>query len=92
VVIENHLNMVRPTVVRPALSPTALAALLNSTIVDEAFRCINGSVAVSAFELAALPLPAPAELASIETLLRDGAPRAAIDRAIERIYLDEAPA
>ncbi len=92
VVIENHLNMVRPTVARPALSPAALAALLNSTIVDEAFRCINGSVAVSAFELAALPLPAPAELAPIETLLRDGVPRAAIDRAIGRIYLNEAPA
>jgi adenine-specific DNA-methyltransferase len=89
VVIENHLNMVRPVAARPPVSPTALTALLNSDIVDEAFRCINGSVAVSAYELEALPLPTPGELATIDALIRDGAPRETVNRAIRRMYLGE---
>lgn len=89
VVIENHLNMVRPIDTYTAVSPAALAALLNSEIVDAAFRCISGSVAVSAFELAALPLPPPEELAKIETLVREGASREALDDAIRWLYLGE---
>src|SRR5205823_10639815 len=58
VVIENHLNMIRPTTECPGISTAALTALFNSDVVDEAFRCINGSVAVSAAELEALPTPA----------------------------------
>ena len=41
------------------MSATTIAALLVSAVLDEAFRCISGSVAVSAAELEALPLPAP---------------------------------
>lgn len=89
VVIENHLNMVRPVVARPPVSPAALTALLNSDSADAAFRCINGSVAVSAYELEALPLPVPEELARIEALLNDGAPREAVNRAIRRLYHGE---
>ena len=33
----------------------ALTAFFNSGVADEGFRCINGSVAVSAAELEALP-------------------------------------
>jgi len=62
VVIENHLNMIRPITQSPAVSATVLAALLNSSPVDRAFRCISGSVAVSAYELENLPLPSPADL------------------------------
>ena len=51
VVIENHLNMLRPIQERPPVAPDLLAAFLNSAAADRAFRCVSGSVAVSAFEL-----------------------------------------
>lgn len=89
VVVENHLNMVRPRDTHTTFAPAVLAALLNSAIVDEAFRCISGSVAVSAFELEALPLPAPADLARLETLVRDAASREALSCAIREMYLGE---
>jgi adenine-specific DNA-methyltransferase len=36
-----------------------LAVLLDSDPLDRLYRCLTGSVAVSAYELAALPLPPP---------------------------------
>jgi adenine-specific DNA-methyltransferase len=62
VVIENHLNMIRPINGTPLVPAGLLAAVLNTASVDRAFRCISGSVAVSAYELENLPLPPPAEL------------------------------
>ena len=62
VVIENHLNMIKPLSGTPKVTPAALAVLLNSDVVDQVFRCINGSVAVSAYELEALPLPPPEDM------------------------------
>lgn len=87
VVVENHLNMVRPVSAAPKVSPAALAAVLNSGIVDQAFRCISGSVAVSAFELEALPLPAVAAMKRIERLVAKGATAEAIEAALRTIYL-----
>ena len=55
--VENHLNMLIPLSARPAVSPALLAAFLNTTAADRAFRCLSGSVAVSAYELENLPLP-----------------------------------
>jgi adenine-specific DNA-methyltransferase len=86
VVVENHLNMIRPVKGTPCVSPAALAALLNTAVVDELFRCINGSVAVSAYELEALPLPSPEAMAAIERLVRKGADKAAIEQAARRLY------
>lgn len=57
VVVENHLNMVVPIVSRPLVKAKTVAAFLNSPIADRVFRCISGSVAVSAYELEAMPLP-----------------------------------
>lgn len=62
VTVENHLNMILPIVKKPAVSPALLAAFLNSEAADRAFRCLSGSVAVSAYELENLPLPAAAKL------------------------------
>lgn len=90
VVVENHLNMIRPLNGTPLVSPAALAALLNTAIVDELFRCINGSVAVSAYELEALPLPSPEAMVTIEHLVRRGADRRAIERAARRLYSEGA--
>ena len=90
VVVENHLNMVRP-VARPAVSPATVAAVLNSRIVDQLFRCINGSVAVSAFEMEALPLPSPAAMRQVEALVGRGACSAEIEDELARLYGQVAP-
>jgi adenine-specific DNA-methyltransferase len=87
VVIENHLNMILP---KPESKTTVnapiLAAFLNSKIVNEAFRTISGSVAVSAYELEALPLPPTEQLESITKLLTQGATDEEIEGAIEALY------
>ncbi|PRA81770.1 SAM-dependent methyltransferase [Ochrobactrum sp. MYb29] len=85
VVIENHLNMIR-AVGEVKVSAAAVAAVLNSGIVDNVFRCISGSVAVSAFELRSLPLPSVKDMARIEKLLRASAPRTAIEQMLLEIY------
>ena len=90
VVIENHLNMIKPLNGVPRVTPGALAVLLNSGVVDQVFRCINGSVAVSAYELEALPLPRPEEVREIEGLVRRRAPRERLEGAVERLYIDGA--
>jgi adenine-specific DNA-methyltransferase len=90
VVVENHLNMVRTTG-KPKVSPAAIAAVLNSDTIDQVFRCISGSVAVSAFELEAIPLPPASAMAPIEELARCGATRAAIEKVLRSLYgLDKA--
>ncbi|TBF85688.1 HsdM family class I SAM-dependent methyltransferase [Rhizobium leguminosarum] len=85
VVVENHLNMVRPFG-KPKVSPAAVAAVLNSGIVDEVFRCISGSVAVSAFELRSLPLPTAEAMTMIEKLISANAPRASVELALLKLY------
>lgn len=86
VVVENHLNMIKPLEGSPKVSPAALVALLNSKAVDQVFRCINGSVAVSAYELQALPLPAPEDMQEIERLVQSKADRETLEREAERLY------
>jgi adenine-specific DNA-methyltransferase len=89
VVVENHLNMIRPLNGGPKISPAAVAALLNSEVVDHAFRCISGSVAVSAFELESLPLPSVKQALALEELLAKGARSDTIERAVRAMYLGE---
>ena len=86
VVVENHLNMVKASNGTPAVTPAALAAVLNSRVADQVFRCINGSVAVSAYELRALPLPAPDSTEEIERLVASGAGRERLEEAVARAY------
>ena len=90
VVVENHLNMIKPMNGAPKVSAAALAALLNSDVVDQVFRCINGSVAVSAYELQALPLPSPDAVKDIEDLVARSAQREVVEQAVERLYDGEA--
>ena len=78
VVVENHLNMVKPRNGTPDVAPAALAVVLNSEVADQVFRWINGSVAVSAYELGALPLPAPEGTEEIEELAQAGAAAARV--------------
>lgn len=85
VVVENHLNMVRAAG-QPLVPPAVVAALLNSRVVDDLFRCISGSVAVSAFELEALPLPAPDQTARLSALLEAGAGKDQIEAECAALY------
>jgi adenine-specific DNA-methyltransferase len=87
VVIENHLNMIRPLSIRPHVPSDVVAAFLNSAAADRAFRCINGSVAVSAYELEALPLPSPDALGELSALVAARATPDSIDRACDRLYV-----
>lgn len=86
VVVENHLNMLKPLDDAPQVPPEVLAAFLNSRAADQAFRCVSGSVAVSAYELEALPLPAPDALGRLRTLVSNGAARQDIEDECLRLY------
>ena len=86
VIVENHLNMVRAIVPEPLVPAAVIAALLNSAAVDAAFRCVNGSVAVSAFELEELPLPSPAVMAKLTSLIAEDALPEVIEATIAEAY------
>ncbi len=88
VVIENHLNILRPEGETPSVAVPMLAALLRSSIVDQAFRCMSGSVAVSAYELNALPLPAPEALGAVEAAVQQEVSFEEVDRLITSLYMD----
>ena len=74
--------MIKPLDDDPKVVAAALAVLLNSDVVDQVFRCINGSVAVSAYELEALPLPSPQDMKEIERLVKKRAKRETLERAV----------
>lgn len=59
VVVENHVNVLKNVGTESPLTARLLVALLHSEALDRLYRCITGSVAVSAYELAAMPLPDP---------------------------------
>lgn len=86
VVVENHLNMLKPLHSTPRVAPEVLAEFLNSQAADSAFRCVSGSVAVSAYELEALPLPPPDSLGQLHGLISAGATRQAIENECRRLY------
>jgi len=85
-VVENHLNMVHSLQKKPRFALRTLAALLNSACLDQAFRCINGSVAVSAYELNSLPLPDPEQMRSLQDLVLCGATTAQMESLIAGFY------
>lgn len=77
VAVENHLNMVVPIVACPKVPIGAVAAFLATKTADRILRCINASVAVSASELEAMPLPSHQALMAA---LAEGDREAAIAR------------
>lgn len=68
VVVENHVNVLRPRAEGALLSMKLLSRLLDSTAMDAVARCVSGSVALSAFELSALPLPEASVLSAWEQM------------------------
>ncbi|WP_205789710.1 N-6 DNA methylase [Microvirga makkahensis] len=61
VAVENHLNMVKPRTGAKVPLQT-LAAFFATDIADRVMRCISGSVAISAAEIEAMPLPSVEDL------------------------------
>lgn len=79
VVVENHVNVLRCSDADSPLAPQLLAALLNSATYDRLYRCMTGTVAVSAYELEALPIPSPEVISAWARL-----PRVELEPAIAR--------
>ncbi|MFD6940913.1 hypothetical protein ACFWAP_32775 [Streptomyces goshikiensis] len=79
--VENHVNVLTSAQPDGLLTPRLLSALLDSDAVDRLYRCLTGSVAVSAYELAALPLPGPQTLRAWAAL-----PAEALPEAINSVY------
>jgi adenine-specific DNA-methyltransferase len=84
-IVENHLNMVVPATATP-LPLWLVAGLLNSLPADQAFRCISGSVAVSAYELESLPLPEPAQFLAGVKAAKISRAGDVFDRLVARFY------
>jgi adenine-specific DNA-methyltransferase len=81
VAIENHVNVLTCSQPESVLTPERLALFLDSEVLDRLYRCLTGSVAVSAYELSALPLPAADVISTWDT----GTPAKARDQ-IEHAY------
>lgn len=86
VTVENHLNMVVAITPTPPVDTKTLAAFLNSSAADRAFRCISGTVAVSAYELEAMPLPPPWSMRGLTEILSGAHTRANIEDYCNRLY------
>lgn len=86
-VIENHLNIVHKNADLPSeIKPETICTLLNSPTVDRAFRAISGSVAVSAYELNAMPLPTKEQITELQKLINDGSSQDKLDYKISCFY------
>lgn len=88
VVIENHINMIKHISIHAYITQETLIVFLNSNFVDQIFRCINGSTAVSAYELESMPIPSPEDFMKFEHLIINDKTPAFIENAIKEMYLD----
>lgn len=86
VVVENHLNIIKPINKDVRISLKTLMYILNSKALDIVFRSINGSVAVSAYEIKSLPLPDDSLLQILENMIAANVSREKIENQINRIY------
>jgi adenine-specific DNA-methyltransferase len=78
--------MIYPMVKKPAVSIDVLSAFLNSEATDRMFRCLSGSVAVSAYEIESLPLPGKEQLTKLKRLVSRNASKAAIETECMALY------
>ncbi|EEF7677735.1 N-6 DNA methylase [Salmonella enterica] len=86
VVVENHLNIVYADTLIRELSVETINGLLNSQVFDRIYRCISGSVAVSAYELMAVPLPSLDDMKKLEKIIAAGSDRLSIEKCIAGLY------
>ena len=87
VAVENHLNLIEPANTTPAVPLNVVATFFASAAADAAFRCLSSSLAVSATELRALPLPHADRMVTLARLLQKGAGPHEIENECERLYL-----
>lgn len=88
VVVENHVNIIKPVGDEQLLSRRLLTRILSTDALDKLVRCISGSVALSAYELESITLPDAQTLNAWESL-----PDEELERAVTRTYgLPEQPA
>lgn len=88
VVVENHVNIIKPVGNEQLLSRRLLTRILSTDALDKLVRCISGSVALSAYELESITLPDAQTLNAWESL-----PSEELERAVARTYgLPEQPA
>lgn len=82
--LENHLNYIhRPGGTLSEDEARGLAALYNSSLLDDYFRCINGNTQVSATEIRAMPLPPMEDIIDLGKRLKTVAdPFPLIDKAV----------
>ncbi|WMS89293.1 HsdM family class I SAM-dependent methyltransferase [Pleionea litopenaei] len=85
-VVENHLNMIYCENQEHVVSPKTICVLLSTEAVDRAFRGISGSVAVSAYELNALPLPTIKQVCELERLIGNGCSKSKIESKVSEYY------
>ena len=81
VVVENHVNIIRPQGDTQLLSRRLLTRLLSTVALDKLVRCISGSVALSAYELESITLPDAQTLSRWELLLDEE-----LEQAVSRTY------
>ncbi|MCP5102189.1 MAG: hypothetical protein GY950_02360 [bacterium] len=86
VVVENHLNIIKPNRREVHVSFEALKCILTSRVLDMAFRSINGSVAVSAYEIESLPMPDLDQVRLIEKMIKEKISRKKIEEKLSEIY------
>ncbi len=84
VVVENHVNVLRCGESASPLTAELLERLLRTPTFDRLYRCLTGTVAVSAYELEALPFPPTTTLLDWQELSP-----AELEDAVERYYCDE---
>ena len=81
--------MIYPVVNKPAVSIDVLAAFLNSETTDRVFRCLSGSVAVSAYEIESLPLPGKDKLTKLKKLVSQNSSKEEIEEECKKLYGQE---
>jgi hypothetical protein len=87
VVVENHLNIIKPIKRKQvSISLEALKFILNANALDMVFRSMNGSVAVSAYELKSLPMPDIPQLQVIERMIEQNLPREKLENQLAEFY------
>lgn len=86
VLIENHVQVLKPAAAQPQVPLETVTAFLNSCVANELFRCVSGSANVSVEELLALPLPDPQDLNGITKMVSQAAGRSEIERACYQLY------
>jgi adenine-specific DNA-methyltransferase len=86
VIIENHLNMIIPNFEDVQVPANVLSVFINSKVVNDAFRALSGSVAISAYELKHLPLPEPYKMKSLEILLKKNPTQEEIEDECLNLY------